>query len=269
MYFFLSYAQGDDQDGDVLAFYRDLSREVADLAGCRPEEAGHIDGQIPLGSDWSRELDHAVNTADCLVALTSPRYVRSEFCGREFGVFVRRVERHVAVHGVHPPALIPLRWIPSPDLPAVVKQYQYRNASTGPVYAQDGLKTLRRRQKHADLAAEFVLTLARHIVQTARQHPLHRITPPLRLSETPDAFAAPAPAPAPAQDKPATPPGGDKPAAPPGGDKPAAPPGGDKPAAPPGGEGSAAGQGGRCTIHIQGSQGVQIGDNIIQHNTWS
>ncbi|MFF5232406.1 TIR-like protein FxsC [Dactylosporangium sp. NPDC000521] len=191
MHFFLSYAQDDDLDGSVQDFFRDLSREVADLAGCRPEEAGYIDGQLPLGSDRAHELARALNSAACFVAMTSPRFVANEDCGREFAMFARRVDLHAQKHNVHPPALIPVRWIPSIDLPAAITRFQYRNAATDAVYAKDGLRALRRRKVYADVAGEFVQTLARHIVQTGRDHQLHRLAPGLGPQHMHNEFAEP------------------------------------------------------------------------------
>ncbi|MEV1332239.1 TIR-like protein FxsC [Micromonospora costi] len=171
--FFLSYAHEDNRNGQVQEFFGDLSEAVAGLAGVGWHEAGFIDGQMLLGTTWSHELADALATSACLVALTSPRYVVSDYCGREFRVFADRIDEHERQFQVRPPALVPVRWIPCDRVPAAVGQFQYRNFPTGSVYAQDGLLTLKQRRRHHDEYQDFVDALAKHIVHTART-PLHR-----------------------------------------------------------------------------------------------
>ncbi|MGW3603808.1 MULTISPECIES: TIR-like protein FxsC [unclassified Micromonospora] len=190
--FFLSYAQEDNRNGQVQAFFGDLSEAVAGLAGVRWHEAGFIDGQMLLGTTWTDALAGALSTSACLIALTSPRYVVSDYCGREFRVFADRIDEHERQFQVRPPALVPVQWIPCDRLPEVVGTYQYRNFPTGTVYAQDGLLTLKQRRRHEDEYRDFVDALAKHIVQTARDHTLHQPAQRPTLAKVTSAFGQPA-----------------------------------------------------------------------------
>ncbi|WBB68129.1 TIR-like protein FxsC [Micromonospora sp. WMMD812] len=190
--FFLSYAQDDNRSGQVQEFFGDLSEAVAGLAGVGWHEAGFIDGQMLLGTTWSHDLADALSTSSCLIALTSPRYVVSDYCGREFRVFADRVDEHERQFHLRPPALVPIRWIPCDRLPSVIGQFQYRNFPTGSVYAQDGLLTLKQRRRHQDEYQDFVDALARHIVHTARDHALPRPAQRPVLAKVTSAFGEPA-----------------------------------------------------------------------------
>lgn len=189
--FFLSYAQEDNRNGQIQKFFGDLSEAVAGLAAVRWDEAGFIDGQILLGSTWTDTLSDALSTAACLIALTSPRYVVSDYCGREFRVFADRVDEHERQFNVRPPAIVPVQWIPCDRLPKAVASFQYRNFPTGTAYAQDGLLTLKQRRRHEDEYKDFVDALAKHIVQTARDHTLHRPAQRPVLSKVTSAFDLP------------------------------------------------------------------------------
>ena len=70
--FFLSYAHEDNRNGQVQEFFGDLSEAVARLAGVGWDQAGFVDGQLPLGATWSQELADALATSSCLVALDLP-----------------------------------------------------------------------------------------------------------------------------------------------------------------------------------------------------
>ncbi len=188
MHFFLSYARDDDADGTVTRFFRDLSASVADHVGCHPAEAGFMDGQIVPGAVWSEALDETLRTAHCFVGLTSPRFVASEFCAREFAMFDHRLTVHRRRHGTPPPALIPLRWIPFATPPEVIEIFQHSNGATGIVYRNDGLKTLQRRHSHREEYENFVEYVARHIVRIAREHPLDSLDPEISLRDMPPDF---------------------------------------------------------------------------------
>ncbi|MFF0314232.1 TIR-like protein FxsC [Micromonospora sp. NPDC005252] len=190
--FFLSYAQEDNRNSQIQEFFVDLSEAVAGLAALHWDEAGFIDGHIPLGSTWPDTLSDALSTSACLVALTSPRYVVSDYCGREFQVFADRIDEHERQFHVRPPAIVPVQWLPCDRLPTAVAGFQYRNFHTGTAYAQDGLLTLKQRKRHEDDYKDFVDALARHIVQTARDHTLHRPAQRPVLSKVTSAFDRPA-----------------------------------------------------------------------------
>lgn len=186
--FFLSYAHEDNRNGQVQEFFGDLSEAVARLAGVGWDQAGFVDGQMPLGATWSQELADALATSSCLVALTSPRYVVSDYCGREFRVFADRVDAHEREFRRRPPAVLPIRWIPCDRVPGALTGFQHKNFPAGTVYAQDGLLTLKQRRRHHDEYQDFVDALAKHIVQTDRDHRLLRPVRRPVLAEVTSAF---------------------------------------------------------------------------------
>ncbi|MEU8300083.1 TIR-like protein FxsC [Micromonospora sp. NPDC048909] len=190
--FFLSYAQDDNRNGHVQDFFNHLRDAVAGLAGVGWDEAGFIDGQMPLGTTWSQELADALSSSACLIALTSPHYVVSDYCGREFRVFADRIDEHERQFEVRPPALVPIRWIPCDRLPRVITGFQYRNFLADSVYAEDGLLTLKQRHRHHDKYHDFVDALAKHIVRTAKAHTLHRPAQRPVLAKVTSAFDEPA-----------------------------------------------------------------------------
>jgi FxsC-like protein len=175
-YFFLSYARG-DSDVFIQQFFRDLSSEVRSQAGLRAdEEVGFLDiHSIELGASWNSRLTEALATCRAFVALCSPRYFLSEFCGKEWTVFSERLHEYERSNGVQPPALLPLRWAPQRWTPEAAARRQYDNDNLPDAYGRNGLRQLMRLQRHRDSYLEFVSELGRQIVDTAEAHPLPRL----------------------------------------------------------------------------------------------
>ena len=172
-YFFLSYARGDD-DVFIQQFFRDLSSEVRSHAGLRADaEVGFLDiHSIELGAAWTPRLTSALATCRAFVALCSPRYFVSEFCGKEWTVFAERLHEYETSNGLQPPALLPLRWTPVRWTPEVAAERQYNNDNLPAAYGRNGLRQLMRLQRHRDSYLEFVSELARQVVETAETHQL-------------------------------------------------------------------------------------------------
>jgi FxsC-like protein len=150
---------------------------VRSHAGLRAdEEVGFFDiHSIELGAAWSDKLVSALAECRSFVALCSPRYFLSEFCGKEWTVFAHRLRDYERSNGVQPPALLPLRWLPQRWTPDVAAARQYNNDNLPEAYGRNGLRQLMRLQRHKDSYLEFVSVLARQIVETAEAHPLPRL----------------------------------------------------------------------------------------------
>ena len=74
LYFFLSYARGDEDDL-VRQFFNDLSVEVRVRAGLhRDAEVGFIDTRTRAGTVRSLEIADALARCRSFIALLSPRY---------------------------------------------------------------------------------------------------------------------------------------------------------------------------------------------------
>lgn len=188
-YFFLSYARGDDNDS-IERFYNDLSAEVRSHAGLAPNtEVGFVDvHSMELGVQWSARLMRDLVECRVFVALVSPRYLRSEMCGKEWRVFADRLGRHTAPEGEPPAALLPLLWLPPPTLPDVVEELQYRNDLLPRAYRDKGLRQMIRLNKFRDSYVEFVDSLAQQIVRTAEADCVPPATRSLRFQDVPSVF---------------------------------------------------------------------------------
>ncbi len=103
-YFFLSYARTpkrdpsdrDDPDRWVNKLYKDLCGAILQMTDARPEEAGFMDRDNKLGTEWSPELTAALAKCRVFVPLYSRRYFESDNCGREWFAFARRELTHRA-----------------------------------------------------------------------------------------------------------------------------------------------------------------------------
>ncbi|BCB87974.1 TIR-like protein FxsC [Phytohabitans suffuscus] len=190
LYFFLSYARGDDDDS-VQKFFYDLSAEVRAHAGlAADEEVGFFDAHsLEVGAKWSPRLVEALSHCRSFLALVSPRYLVSEPCGREWTIFAGRLRSYEREVGVMPSALLPLLWLPPPHLPDVVADLQYDNDVLPEAYGRTGLRQLMRLQRHQDTYYELIVELARQIVRTADAHRLPPGPVGLDFNHVPNAFS--------------------------------------------------------------------------------
>lgn len=188
-YFFISYARGTIDD-EVEQFFKDLSAEVRDHAGLsRSEEVGFLDRHsIELGARWPQQLVRALSECSTFIALCMPRYFRSEACGKEWWIFEERLRRYEEARDCTAPMLIPLRWVPTNQMPEPALVRQYDHDRLDPAYYQDGLRQLMRLTDQRDAYIRAVSVLAKHIVDQAGAHALPRHPGPLEFSSIPNAF---------------------------------------------------------------------------------
>ncbi|MEU3333550.1 FxsC protein [Streptomyces sp. NPDC006668] len=147
-YFFLSYARKDDRDEFVKRFYDDLARELRRIAAADPPTQPpfrDVEG-LGLGVNWSRVLGRAVGHCRAFVALYSPSYLSSEYCGKEWTAFYERLELYRHETDIpNVPALVPVVWMPvEGELPDEVAALQYNEAGMGDEYLTHGLLHLLR-----------------------------------------------------------------------------------------------------------------------------
>ena len=177
--FFLSYARSshgssgapaNELDMQIMTFFRDLSMNVAGLtvrrAGADP---GFMDRSTSVGSDWSDELLEAVGTCKVFVALLSPSYTVSEWCGKEWHAFSRRKVR--GGRGAnYRTGIIPVIWAPYPEelFPPVIRRVQWFSPEGLPdidilaEYQKNGVSGLMY-MKQDIFYRSIVLRLAQHI----------------------------------------------------------------------------------------------------------
>ncbi|MFF7995865.1 TIR-like protein FxsC [Kitasatospora xanthocidica] len=150
-YFFFSYARRDyeAEDAFVNQFYNDLRDELGRLvgAGVRVEELAYRDTeQLRLGDEWAEKLAMMLGRSRTMIALYSPAYFTSLYCGKEWTAFRGRVRRHHEDTGELISALVPVLWEPvAPgELADEVTKIQWAQPDMGEAYARYGLRALLR-----------------------------------------------------------------------------------------------------------------------------
>ncbi|MFJ8107446.1 FxsC protein [Streptomyces sp. NPDC096132] len=145
-YFFLSYARKDDRDEFVKRFYDDLVLELRRIGADPAAQPPFRDVErLGLGSNWARVLGAAVGHCRAFVALYSPAYLNSEFCGKEWTAFWDRLQEYRRETEIDVPALVPVLWTPMEgDIPAEIARFQYHEAGMGEEYASRGLMQILR-----------------------------------------------------------------------------------------------------------------------------
>jgi hypothetical protein len=173
-YFFLSYARtpkrdpGDKEDPDrwVYKLYKDLCGVILQLTDARPEEAGFMDRENRLGTEWSPELVNALQRCRVFVPLYSRRYFQSSYCGREWFAFARREVTNRARGSDVGSAIVPALWtrMNSGSLPNVAQSVQFDHAALGERYCTEGFYGIMKLQNYRADYQRAVHRLAERIV---------------------------------------------------------------------------------------------------------
>jgi FxsC-like protein len=166
-YFFLSYARRDDREGAFVGrFYEDLLAELDRIgADCGGQMPFRDVERIALGADWERVLGREIGHCRALVALCSPAYANSLYCGKEWAAFQDRLEAYRTRTDIDVPALIPVLWAPLHGaMPREMGQYQYFEPAMGKEYPEQGLMGLLR----GDPAGEAYRTVLNLVAQRVR-----------------------------------------------------------------------------------------------------
>src|SRR5688572_4677483 len=89
--FFLSYSRANN-DAFLKRFFDELSQAVRDRRGLpQSAEVGFFDQrQIELGEQWDGTIVTALQNSSVFLAIASPAYFRSEYCGKEWELFRQR-----------------------------------------------------------------------------------------------------------------------------------------------------------------------------------
>jgi FxsC-like protein len=173
-YFFLSYARtpkrdpGDKEDPDrwVYKLYKDLCGVILQLTDARPEEAGFMDRENRLGTEWSPELVNALQRCRVFVPLYSRRYFQSSYCGKEWFAFARREVTNRARGSEVASAIVPALWtrMNSGSLPNVAQAVQFDHAALGERYCTEGFYGIMKLQNYRADYQRAVHRLAERIV---------------------------------------------------------------------------------------------------------
>ncbi|MEJ8633614.1 MULTISPECIES: TIR-like protein FxsC [Streptomyces] len=205
-YFFLSYAHTPknhpkDKDPNVWVerFYRDLCAHVMQLTSLPAGvPAGFLDQQMQPGEGWQERLSQALASCRVFVPLYSPRYFRSEQCGREWFVFSTRAAHHQArSNGASGSGgIVPALWVPIPptELPQPAERLQFNHAAFGDDYADEGFYGLIKLRYLRDQYERAVYRLAKRIVSVAEETCIAEGDPHQDYGGMPSAFGPPGPA---------------------------------------------------------------------------
>ena len=172
---FFSYARADSGDR-LKRFADDLRATLPRHKNLSSEEAVFFDGaSIDAGAPWKQTLSTALRTSRVFLAVCSPNYINSDYCGKEFRVFLdryRAYERQAAKQ--NPPNLIiPILWgAPEASLRDVIKQFQYTKNAFPEVYAKEGLDYVMALKANEDDYQKFLARLAATIVRASAAHPM-------------------------------------------------------------------------------------------------
>jgi FxsC-like protein len=174
-YFFLSYARTPkrdptdktDPDRWVYKLYKDLCDEILQMTDAQPGEAGFMDRDNKLGSEWSPDLMNAIKACRVFVPLYSRRYFESDNCGREWFAFARREVIHRAEDGVGAIAIVPALWtrMDRDLIPEVAKSFQYDHVDLGSRYCAEGFYGVMKLRNYRAAYESAVHRLAERIIE--------------------------------------------------------------------------------------------------------
>lgn len=196
--FFFSYTRGNN-DLYLKKFFDDLCEEVRTLRGLGAgAEVGFFDQRnLELGEDWDAALVDALQTCKVFVAIASPGYWNSEYCGKEWALFRARLLQSAPPGGKPAPLLKPIVWVPFriDALPAAVTGGQLTFGNPQAIQNERGLRYLIKQiQEQRNVYNDLVEALAKEIVAAADKHPLPPLAAVPRLGSVAAAFSASRPA---------------------------------------------------------------------------
>lgn len=192
--FLLSYDREDGDGGYVKEFFNQLADELARRrAGWHKDRVGYLDVKVPTGSRWPDRLSAALGTCQVFLALYSPRYFDSEYCGKEWWIFSERVREYETQKSREAELIIPVLWEPTPgDIPAVARPLQYKEHLFPAVYSQKGLRRIVKLQGRYPEEYDTILNvLADRIVNCHDTHVLAPATRLVNIATATNAFEAP------------------------------------------------------------------------------
>lgn len=177
---FVSYASGDLQhEADLKlfdAFCSELINEIA-VSKALPVEglAFRAKSSIQAGQNWTTELEHALRTAQVMLCCYSSHYFISQWCGREFSVFMDRRDRWLKTQppgaAVGATRIIPVIWIPRANVPECAAMVQDHDDAYPPDYRKRGIRKLMDLQLTREYK-DVVTALAERVIGALDEPPM-------------------------------------------------------------------------------------------------
>jgi FxsC-like protein len=137
------------------------------MTDVQPAEAGFMDMENKLGTEWSPDLMLAIKNCRVFVPLYSRRYFQSENCGREWFAFARREVTHRARGGGRVDAVVPVLWtrLSRDQIPQVAQHLQYDHPELGERYRAEGCYGLIKLRDYRAAYQMAVHRLAERIIE--------------------------------------------------------------------------------------------------------
>ncbi|MDX3098826.1 TIR-like protein FxsC [Streptomyces sp. ME19-03-3] len=200
-YFFLSYAhtpRNDPSDPDpdlwIAKLYNDLCAHILQMttlpAGVK---AGFMDRGMNVGEGWPKSLAEALAHSRVFVPLYSPRYFRSQQCGKEWYAFSQRAVHHRSLHDRPISGIVPALWVPvaANDMPGPAEGLQFNHADLGEDYATEGFYGLIKLSYLKHEYERAVYRLAQRIIQVGEETKVDPGRGYLDYHQVPSAFGPP------------------------------------------------------------------------------
>ena len=190
---FVSYCHRDGKRGLVSEFVKRLQDEITRTTDWPEQDILYLDTSVRVGTLWSEELVSALRDCDVFLALYSPRYFKSEYCGKEWWLFAKRLQQYMDNHSVRPASLIPILWeAPSDSFspPKFAADLQYTEGSFGAAYAELGLRRIVQHSgPHKKVYRSVIEQLTERITATISDHRLDEPGQHWSVEEALNAFA--------------------------------------------------------------------------------
>jgi hypothetical protein len=141
---FFSYAR-EDRTRRLNRFVDDLRKKLHLRKRMKQDEAVFFDGEsIDVGAPWKQALSTALRTSRVFLSVCTPNYINSDYCGKEFQVFLERYLAYESQAVGEKPLnlIIPILWgPPQGTVRDVIKDLQYTKDKFPAVYAQEDWNT--------------------------------------------------------------------------------------------------------------------------------
>jgi hypothetical protein len=170
---FASYSHV-NRDKYLDDFVKELANEVlVHLQGMTMDDVVFFDAnRIETGEYWRDRLAEELTGCRACVAICTPAFVASEFCGKELRVFLSRLaiwEKAPLSQGITQRPVFPVLWVKvDKELPAVLGPFQHKKGEFAEVYSEKGLRVMYRLDKYAQDRTEIVLSLAERIAAATK-----------------------------------------------------------------------------------------------------
>jgi FxsC-like protein len=191
--FFLSYTRANN-DAYLKQFFDSLCEVIRERRGLpQTAEVGFFDQRdLELGEDWDNTIVEALQTSRVFVAISSPGYFNSEYCGKEWAIFAQRCAAAKGAANTPPPLLKPIIWVPldKTTVPPAFQIGQFKIGDPQELQNTKGFKyILKQLQEYRKQYVDLIELLATEILAAGHKHDVPRLAHIPSLRGIPSAFA--------------------------------------------------------------------------------